>query len=311
MGCNCNKPNGSNFRKPDGSNYDRIQTKLRAMNTDLTYTLKANGIGDALCALLALGGIRKKHADRKIIFHLRSDNHKWVSLFQPCYDYLFPMGSEKAIDLNRGYNVECTSKALIPRFARYCINAGNVQPVAPILKDRDRLKEQQSQYRDVIALCPFSVYNNRCVPTETMLALETLLIDAGYNPLILHDKPIDERYKSIRALNKTPEEVTGILLNASAVIGVDSGLAHLSAMIQERIKTIVLTGPTKASKVFFNPVIEVTSKAGIGGKNCSGCFWQFPYSGACDSQGCAVLKNIDAQDIMKAVYEVMPLLSQG
>ncbi len=123
----------------------------------LMFTLHANGIGDALCALLPLAGVRKQHPTKEIHFYVKESNHPWINLFDHGIDKLYPMGQGAAVNLNAGYDVECATKGRVPRWKRYCANAGGVEPVVPQLRNRDELFEAGKEYRDVIALCPFSV----------------------------------------------------------------------------------------------------------------------------------------------------------
>ena len=261
---------------------------------DLVFTLNANGIGDTLTALIALTGLQAKYPEKPITLYLRSDNHKWINLFQHRLN-LLPQGQQgqaRARDINAGYDMECRTKAMIPRWARYCINCDNATPTLPVLREKEQWQAAQAQYKDAVALCPFSVYNNRNYSLEGWLTIERKLLDKGHKVVILHDheEPL-KRFQGIHILRQTPEVVAGVLLNAGVVIGVDSGLCHLSSIIQET-KTIVLTGPSDTRKVFFAPVVEAKSSM-----HCHGCFWQAPYRADCD-KACAALWAIDPEAVL-------------
>ncbi len=257
--------------------------------------MHANGIGDALLGLIAVAGARAKDPTAEIVYLCK--NHEWVSLFDG-YDTLLPlmqvMRHRDSINLNDGYNVECQSRALVPRWKRYCVNAGNVQPTIPNLKDRNILLEQGERYRGVLALAPFSIYNNRNWSLEHWLTLERLLLMHGYRTVILHDNAdAMVRFRGDKRHDRTPREVASILVNAAALVGVDSGMAHLASMIGT--PTFVLSGPCDPKRVYYAPVTPI-----YGHTDCKGCFWQTPYNGKCDL-ACAALLSISPNEVFDMI----------
>lgn len=262
--------------------------------------LVANGIGDILCAGLAITAVRKENPTAEITFFCKADNHAWLDLFDHGARLLPLAANLKAKDLNTGYDVECLSKAAVPRWKRYCVNAGVAEPVIPRLKDLDRLKELGKAYEGFIVLCPFSVYNNRNWSIEHWLTLETSLIEAGYKTCIIHNNPSTMiRFQGDKLSGKTPEYIAGVMLNAGAVIGVDTGLSWLSSLIHPE-RTVVLFGPTAGErKVYFTPIVGIQGKTA-----CTGCFWQSPYSQACDL-ACASLWTIQPSEVMEAVDKIV------
>lgn len=254
------------------------------------------GIGDALSGLIAIKGAQAAFPNRNVTYLVRKDNHKWVELFDG-YDSLHNHIPDVGININVGYPVECITKAKVARWERYCNDAGGVIPTLPLLKNKQKLREAQKHYNGVVVLCPFSVYNNRNYSFEGWISVEKLLMKAGYKTVVLHSGHID-RFKSEHVINQTPEVVAGIMLNAYAVVCVDNGMAHLSSLIQETKKTVVLTGPTGADKIFFNPVIEVASDM-----HCKSCYWQAPYGPNCD-KACAALWAINPSTVVEAVKKI-------
>jgi hypothetical protein len=254
-----------------------------------TLAMLANGIGDALLGLVAVAGAKVKWPAKKIIYCCK--NQEWIKLFTG-YDELhhltYTQRERTFVDLNKDYHIECHEKAATPRWQRYCDNAG-VEPVAPTLKDRAGLLKQGEQWKDFIALHPFSIYNNRNWSLEGWLTLEKMLLDAGKRVVVLHHNPTDTvRFKGERP-RLQPHEVAACILNCQALVGVDSGLAHLSSLVG--VKTLVLCGPTDASKIFFTPITPIS-----GHTSCTGCFWQSPYRGDCD-KACASLWSISPHEV--------------
>ena len=234
--------------------------------------MQANGIGDALLGLHAVAGA-KASTGMKIVYHTKQP--KWVELFDG-YDSLAPLYQGlQARNLNDKYGMECATKAKVERWRRYCINAGGVDPVVPNLRDRDNILREGRPYEGCAALVIRSVYNNRNYPH--WYRIEKLLMEEkGYKTVILHDNPAHmKEFQGEKYHGHTPREIAGVLLNASVVIGVDTGLTHLAALLGR--KPLVLCGPCLAAKVYYCPIIEVTGPGGHQGRACAGCFWQGSY----------------------------------
>src|ERR1017187_1766066 len=121
----------------------------------INFEMRANGIGDALCGLLAVAGAKAKNPQHEVCYYVKDNNHQWVRLFDG-YDSLYALGEKPAKDLNHGYDVECTTRGLVPRWKRYCVNADS-EPVVPKMKDKAKLLEQGKAYAGVVCVCPFSV----------------------------------------------------------------------------------------------------------------------------------------------------------
>lgn len=264
----------------------------------LHLEMRANGIGDVVLGLLATGGAKRKYPNAEIVYHCR--NHEWAKLFTG-YDQLAPMDWNKpykdSLQINDRYGEECRLKSPVPRWKRYCQNAGVEVPVTPRLKDHDDILQEGERFKGFVALCIKSCYNNRNWPHFRQL--EELLMDEGYKTVIIHNNMKDcVGFKGVLAVGWTPRQVCSVLLNCDTVIGPDSGLAHLAAVLGK--KPLILCGPCLASKIYYNPVVEVTGSGGIDGKNCTGCYWQHPYNSRCD-KGCFALASISPEDVMERI----------
>lgn len=257
----------------------------------MRFSMNFNGIGDNLMGLLVTSAAKKAYPHETITYSCKQI--PWVSLFDG-YDKLIPYTAH-GIELNQGYNHEVATKSIEPRYSRYLRNGGITTASVPNLKEREALTERGKSYKGVVALAVKSCYENRNYSLKAWLTLEQMLIEKGYKCVIIHNRPKDiAEFKSEKTINKTPAEIVSILLNAHCLISIDSGMAHVSSMIGTR--TIVLTGPTRASSVFYCPVTEVTSSL-----HCTHCYWQRPNFVPDCNKACSALYNIDPRKIIEHV----------
>ena len=179
----------------------------------------------------------------------------------------------QARNINDGYGRECATKAKVERWRRYCINAGGVDPVVPSLRDREAIMREGAEYQGCAALVIRSVYQNRNYPH--WLRVEKLLMERGVQDG--HPARQSGAHERVSGGEVPRSYATGDCwrdVESSVVIGVDTGLTHLAALLGR--KPLVLCGPCLASKVYYCPIIEVTGPGGHQGRACAGCFWQGP-----------------------------------
>jgi ADP-heptose:LPS heptosyltransferase len=259
--------------------------------------MEANGIGDALHGLVAVAGMKRRFPQSQIHYHCR--NHEWVKLFDG-YDELHQLDHTKGMNLNAGYK-EALGK--LPCWKRYCLNAlppHGVEGVLPTLKEPDALLQEGEKYRGCTALCIRACYPTRQWPYQHWLDLERLLIDAGETPVIVHNNSAEMMgFRGERLFNKTPRQITSVLLNAKTVIGVESGMCSLASILGKM--PYVLCGPSIASKWYFNGAVDVVGSGGIDGRSCCGCWWKSPYSLRCDREGCKALASISPEMVMEKI----------
>jgi hypothetical protein len=267
----------------------------------------ALGLGDALLGLVAVGGLKKKNPTKKIRYRINPGTMDFVRLFDGGYDDLAGHTGEKAssspgdLQINNGYDEEMRTRGAVPRWERYCRNIGAREPVLPILRERQRLLDLGQHDQGVVCLSPFSAYQCRQWPLHSWLTLAKLLQGAGYRPVVLDDVPgRSDRFSCEKVIRRPADVVTSIVLNASCLVGNDSGLAHLSGILGQ--PTIVLAGQVDPAKIYgVYPKMTYLR----GPLSCQGCYWQGPeYEGPSCGLNCAALGAITPAQVLKEVQRL-------
>ena len=282
----------------------------------------AGGLGDALTGSCAILGLHRKYPDRRIIYKTHPHTHGFLRLFNlPSVT----LGNHNIDDLstnrpfhpksgdlqmNPGYGNELRSKGARSRLERNCANIGGVTPELPKLRDPGALRALDREYRGAVVLSPFSTWPVREYHIKSWLTVERLLREEGYRVLVLDATNSDypNRHAPLRSeiiLNAPADRVTGILLNAAAVVGNDSGIAHLAGMIGA--KTLVLLGQTSGPPIFGYYDQHHGNMTYLDGHlDCKGCWWQ-PQHGftkpKCEPT-CPNLASITPEEVVAAVKEM-------
>lgn len=279
----------------------------------LVFDHGGTGLGDGILGLFAVAAVSEANPDRHIVYRVGKAALPFVTLFTG-YDSLTLQArehSEQAVpggtQLNLGYSEELKARFARTRLERYCANVGVTQPVTPQLRDPERIRSLGASYAGVVALCPFSTQPSREYPLHAWLTLESLLLKAGYRVVVLHwEASRTERFRCERLINRPADLVTGVLLNAACVVGLDSGLSHLAGLLGT--PTIVLSGATPASRIFSPyPRVECLT----GPLACAGCSYQAPHTADCD-RSCAALWAISPKEVLAAVDRAcLPPITAG
>lgn len=272
----------------------------------------AGGLGDSLLGLLAVGGAARQ--GRKIAYAVNALTIPFVGMFDGGYDKLLfhdwddqngikdvpPDGHQGDLQLNHGYNRECSARCEEPRWARYCRNAGNVEPVLPRLRDPAMLLDLGKDYKGYVVLSPFSAHPGREYPLQSWLTLERRLVEEGFNIAVLGvDQDRICKFKSERIISADAEKVGSIIYSASCTISNDSGLAHLSGIMGK--PTLVLTGQVTGPSIYgAYPKMRYLS----GHLDCGGCWWQPPFDNGRCGNNCAALWSISPEEIVNMVKEM-------
>jgi hypothetical protein len=231
----------------------------------------AGGIGDGLLGLLAVARLKEDHPDRRVVYRVSATALPFVALFRG-YDVLGRSAQshseapvEGARQLNVGYRAENQRRYPAPRWERYAANAGTRGFKVPPLADPHAANAAGADLAGAVVLCPFSTDRMREWSLHHWLTLEAMLTRAGYRPVIVHDRPTPE-FRSLQLVAEPAERIAGVMLRAKAVIGSDSGMAHLGAILG--VPTIVLGGSTPVARIFgAYPRVACIQ----GGLDCSGC----------------------------------------
>lgn len=269
----------------------------------LVVTNGAGGLGDSVLGLVAVTALRRADPARHIEYRVGHRGLPFAAMFRG-YDTLasrddpMPDGVEVR-DLNAGYDDEVRTKCREPRIARYCRNVGvraPARPVLPALRDHAEVLAAGSDMRGVVAICPFSYGGDREYSTTGWRAVEAALRRDGYRVVVVHS---DARrcwaFSSEKVAGVPPLRTAGVLLNAAAVLGIDSGLTHLAAALGT--PTVVLEGPTNVAGIFA-AYANVTRLAGP--YPCSGCHWNGPWHRENCSPRCPSIQGVDPARVVEA-----------
>ncbi len=256
----------------------------------------AGGLGDALLGLCVVNGLRRE-SGRPVAYAVRGDHIPVCALFDGC-DYLAththdqnrPEPPDHFIQMNLGYAKEVEARGGGGRWRRYMRNIGATKsPLVPRLRERYRLIELMREYAGCVVLAPYSTSKTLTWRIESWITLENLLRSNGYRTVVV-DRGEAKRtkdFKGEKLLNVAPEKLVGLCLNAAAVIGNDSGIAHLGGILG--IPTLVLCGPTTGKDVFG---IYPHMTAIQGKLDCDGCWWRGSFQGVRCDHSCASMTTI-------------------
>lgn len=269
----------------------------------------AGGLGDAILGLCAVSGFRREHADLPVTYRVPPGAIPFVSLFTG-WDSLAGHSHDDTrkpndpsnltdIQANTGYGEELRTKAKRSRLQRYLDNIGAKRAELPVLREPDRIKALAGKYAGVVVLAPFSAYPNREWSIQAWLTLEKMLIDSGYR-VVVADKNREKlkpfKGEHIVGALRNADFITSVVLNASATVSNDSGLAHLSGVLGR--PTVVLCGQTTGKEIFgFYPRCVSLQ----GHLACSGCWWTGPMITQACNTSCAALQSIRPNDVLKEV----------
>lgn len=279
----------------------------------ITVNMGAGGVGDALLGAGAVLALHNDSPGSSITYRVHPDAIPFVRLFDAGYAGLRPQKHDNNRDeppdrtdrqANLGYSLEVRGKAPIPRWERYARNIGASGWSLPQLRERNRISRVGRDYAGAVVLSPFSTWHNREYHIHAWMTIEKLLADRGYRVVVLdrRDSRFPDRHQAMKSevvLDASAERVAGILLNAAAMVGNDSGISHLAGIMG--CPTIALCGQTTGKDIYgAYPQVRVLQ----GKLDCNGCWWQSPYDGnRCDSC-CANLQTILPVEVVREVDEL-------
>lgn len=278
-------------------------TKGKVANKEvLDIHTTGTGIGDAICALYAACGAAQ--AGHKVRFH--TDKTAWLS--RASFPGVEIVQSSTVAGYNVNLNYTQQLRAGADRKQWYCDNlareAGieSFTPVAPKVDKTIGAKRIDSQR--YVLLSPFSAWRNREWPQAHWARLAHQLHEQGYDVIAIdgagNGRRLKETFSSTPAKwfwGQSPEWVTDAILGAHAVIGNDSGIAHLAGMLG--VKTIAIHAQAPPEQLWGHThIIPVFSQA-----SCAGCCWQGErgYKPGCEKFGCSALAGIGTEDALSAL----------
>lgn len=279
----------------------------------VTVNIGAGGIGDGLTGLLITGAV-KRDTGKPVVYRCGPKAMPWVSLFHG-FDHLakheFDDSGKRDIrngelQLNNGY---AKQDQKTNRWERYARNAGVRGPlVLPKLREPERIHALGTSYAGCIAIAPFSRWSDREYSLPNWLTLERVLSEAGYRVVILDDEADRTKPFKSEVVRAAPDRVAGIIANAAAFIGNDSGLTHLAGILG--VLTFAICGQTKGEQIYG---CYPRAKILRGALDCYGCYWKAPvHTERHCSPHCPNIQSIRPQDILEAIdRELLPQLAGG
>jgi len=277
-----------------------------SQSLDIVVDHGASGIGDGLQGLLAVAALKRQHREAHISYHVSPAARPFVELFDGYDDLALharghsELPVEGARQMNLGYMAECAQRIARPRWERYASNIGTTGYVLPEMREQARIKALGTDFAGFVILCPFSTDRTREYSTQHWLSLVSLLHSAGYKVAVCHNNP--DRVQPFRGLTMiagaSAEQVAGAFLNATCIIGTDSGLAHLGGIL--RCPTVILGGGTPVQQIFgCYPRIHIIQ----GGLSCSGCCNTYPMDERC-RMSCGNLQSIQPKEVLEKVDKI-------
>lgn len=271
---------------PQCNDYDPVALidPVTRSDADIVIDQGASGIGDGLNGLMAVARLKADNPGKTIAYHVSETAEGFVRHFDG-YDQLgraarlhneLPVRDGKQINL--GYMQECFRRVEKPRWERYATNIGAAGVKLPSLREPHRLRELGAGFAGMVMLCPFSTVTSREWPLQHWVTLEKLLTEAGHRTCVVHsdNNRSAKMIRSARLIRESPEKVIGAFMNASCVIGNDSGLAHLAGILGR--PTIVLGGKMPVRKIFgCYPKVRCID----GHLACNGCTEQALFDVGC------------------------------
>jgi hypothetical protein len=270
--------------------------------------------------MCAVRGLAEDHPGKHITYRVHRDSIPFIELFD-CgaaeireHDHDHNRDEPPATtdrQMNAGYNtLEVRGRAPIPRWERYRSNIGASKCVLPQLRERERLAELGRAYSGAVVLAPFSSYRDREWNQRSWQELAALLERKAYRVVVVardEARPLD-KFACEKVVGAGHEELAGLLLNAAAVVGNDSGVAHMAGVMG--CPTVVLCAQTTGKDIFgFYPSVRVLQAHAM---TCSGCWWQAPYHSATCNPHCPALQTITPAEVVHEVDElVLPAWAGG
>lgn len=287
-----------------------------------------HGIGDSLSVLPVVKALREKTGER-VVFHLFRRQADWVQLFWKdvfiehpgAQFYGMPQDPSEQILVSGFYNnntkddILAASKGMTRR--ELIANRWGVEitrdAYAPLVTAERSLDafEGFNRFFDwdttkpLVILCPDANDLNRTWPGYKYVQLAEAL-KTQYRVLILGCE--NNRVESwmslgIAALSKiSPEHVLALVQNCALLIGNDSGMTNLAALLCK--PSIAICAPTRGSIIFGD---RPTTRVIQGNtRPCSGCLYlgKNGWKPSCNV-GCVVMNEIETGTVLSTALSML------
>lgn len=297
----CEGRNGSNGHSP---------IKKKGASSRIHVFNSALGIGDHITAVYACVGAANAGYD--VVFHTRFPawlervRHPRLTITGDLPPHVGENGLNSTrrptnvIDVN--YDVGNQLRFAVDKARWYAAAIHpNLKPARPAIVDRS-IRIPRFDFNRYVLLVPFSHWAEREWPGVNWSRLTHLLRNAGYEVVVDGMKDHAERFATIFnettalwAIGNPPEWLSDAILGATAVIGNDSGVAHLAGLLE--VSTIAIHAHLPPEFLFRHANISSISPK----TSCTFCRWQPDrgYTSACSS-GCSALASVSPEDVLHA-----------
>jgi hypothetical protein len=275
----------------------------------LSLHVTCPGIGDAICALYAACGaanaLRRQQPAAVVRFFTRHTG--WLQrVLHPGVE-VRPIGSgpdDAWIDVGRDYNGHLARAT--SRKQWYCDNiAPGLTPSPPAFVDR-RVYSRRFDRTPYVVLAPFADWSSRQWPVSHWRYLTALLYDAGFHSVILDGPGDGSRLR--QAFEDLPQEwstwfwgcseewVADALLDATAFVGIDSGMTHYAGLLG--VPTIAIMAHLPPDLVFSHTGVRAITPQ----TSCTFCRWEPErgYRTICDA-ACSALATVAPEQVLEYV----------
>ena len=197
--------------------------------------VEADGIGDALLGLTAAEGLRRqgvyvvyvcRHEYQREFCRLFTGYDEITTIIRPEVPTFYP------------WTPQAEACYCLPRWEHYAGVCGTTAVLPELRELPAEAVTWSDRFRDVVALSPLSVQEQRCWPLEQWLELERLLIDRGERTAILAGKREVNQcaaFQGEKIIGQPAVRVATAILQAKVLIGNDSGMAHLAGMLRKDV----------------------------------------------------------------------------
>ena len=232
---------------------------------DVSFYLRALGIGDAVCGMYAACGIADKGFN--VTFHTRHVD--WLSAVQHpnvrvCQE------SDLFADANLDYAGQLKSGRIGSRPNWYIKNLRRYYELPDCMASRPSSVPEYKRDQKIAVIAPSSIWPVRAWNSNRWTELSNLLKRSGYLVTIVGSGKQQEQIPADTVLwNRPISEVLQAIGEATVLYGNDSGMAHVAGLLGT--PAVAVLGPTTRDFIFdcADSVVGIASDM-----PCSGCYWQ-------------------------------------
>lgn len=260
------------------------------------------GIGDVVTALGCVTWLNRHRPAERVLLLTRRGEQQWARLFAAAFDLVeVPVAGVKTVRPVDTYDHELNARSGRPRREWYAEACGTGWQPPEALEPPEDARRWAEPYRGAVVLAPWSSHRSREWLPSRWLHLESLLLDRGYQPVIIEDVVNGGgqvvNFQSPRFRGEPATRIAALMRISACVVANDSGMAHVGAVFSRVLISLLaqqkghtLYGGYPAARWIDGPL------------PCSGCHWrgQWGWFPICD-QLCSALQLIEPRHVLAQV----------